>query len=124
MIRPQDRPFTPQEALREAAYLLERYGLCQGMSACDTQGVQVLPTDPSAVRFCVLGALSRVVTQKLGSLHLDPASDVYYTACRAVLDAVPDNQCITRWNDAEGRTTADAASLLRKATKIARPPRS
>lgn len=52
------------ERLRKARGFLTKKSWIKGDSALNAQGQTVLPTAPSAVKFCALGALSRAIGRR------------------------------------------------------------
>ena len=102
------------EVLDKAADLIEPAGAWgRVLYATNNQGVSVDAIDPSACRFCAMGAVYRAadVSSFKGVLSVRPA--------RVLLAAVVGGS-IARWNDAPERTQAEVVSKLREAAALAR----
>jgi len=103
------------EVLNRAADLIEPEGAwCQGHYARDAGGWSVDIGDPDACRFCIVGAVARVV----GSL--EEAEVILYEQGAAKLIS-PSSRTMSGFNDAANRTQAEVVSALRLAAST--PPR-
>lgn len=100
-----------EEVLRRAARLVER-GWVQDEFARDERGNVVNPESPAACEWCAMGALMRAAAE-------DAAPDEARVSC---LPYLPSG--LVRWNDAEGRTQADAVEMFTEAAKWAAKDRA
>lgn len=102
---------TPQDVLRQAADLIERTGWCQGVSAMNDSLIPVPVDDPSACRFCAIGAIR----------HVGATRGCYIESVDAVhaLALVIDDDYIGLWNDAPARTKEEVIATLRRAAETA-----
>lgn len=94
---------TPADVLEKAADLLMYSGWCQGFYAKDIKGRKVLERDPSACRFCAIGAVLRV-----GRGHAEAVRGAY-----AALQRVVPGERIAKWNDAPGRRRTEVVATMR-----------
>jgi hypothetical protein len=84
------------------AWQLVQSGWCQGVSALDSQGNGVVPESPSASRWCIHGALSRVYGEGTDDAHFRLAKSIgFWTTIH--------------WNDDPNRTQAEVVEALKKA---------
>lgn len=102
--------------LRAAADLIEPEGAwCHGAYAKDRRGQTVPPDSPRAERYCMLGAIMRVVC------HDDSERAVVSQAESMLHDAVDGVDVLSfgllDWNDKPGRKQADVVAALRKAAR-------
>lgn len=104
------------EQMLADAYELVLGGWCQGSSAQDEMGRAIEPSSAFARRWSVPGALERI--WKRGSEDPDAALDAFECANLALAAAVRDVP--HQWNDAPGRTRAEALEALAEATRLVR----
>lgn len=84
-------------------------GWCQGCFAIDSEGKHVLPDNPSAVAWCLIGATARSVAD--GTLSSEEEVEIY----RAIfMSGISRCQGFIEWNDAPGRTKEEVLALLKE----------
>jgi hypothetical protein len=98
------------------AYHLVSSGWCQHDAAQDDVGDPIAPPSLFARRWSPTGALQRLLEKT--SLDLALALVVYQRAHLALVEAVDDLPAA--WNDAPGRTQAEAADALLVAVSLVR----
>jgi hypothetical protein len=108
--RVEEKTVTGADALHRAADLLEEFGWTSGKLCRDSDGKGLSDArDPSAVSFCVSGAMGRAAMDLGGGTALwDDAFRILHQR----LGAGP-----VEWNDRLGRTKAEVVSALRSAAE-------
>jgi hypothetical protein len=104
------------ERMLADAYELVLGGWCQGSSAQDEMGRAIEPSSAFARSWSVSGALERV--WRRGGEHPDTALDAFERAHLALAGAARDVP--QKWNDAPGRTRAEALEMLAEARRLVR----
>jgi len=97
---------TTAEILRAARAKIEQ-GRCQRYYAQDALGRKIMSVDPSAERFCALGAIHCV------SPYGDPRTNAKTALTKITKVAIAD------FNDAPGRTQAEVLAAFDKAIALA-----
>jgi len=104
------QPLTIAEVLTRAADLIEPEGAwLQGEMAEDADGFEVSAGEPTAVCWCIAGAIRRVSSANPG---------LYGLARNLLLDHI--GESLVTWNDAPERTQAEVVAALRAAAEKAR----
>lgn len=106
------------QILTEVAQLL-KMGWCQGVSAKNSQGFAVIPSDPTARSWCLLGALERAVVA-YGQAHpyhrlpiLTSLIDLLAMPIPAHMTCEP-IRSVPLWNDLPERTHAEVLAHVER----------
>ena len=99
-------PASCLKLLIDARALIEK-GWCQRAFAKNKYGIKVTPHDPSAVCFCMVGAIKRFWSSQ------------EYKACLCLADFTRPHSLLS-WQDAPGRTKAEVLEVYDKAIAIAK----
>lgn len=85
------------ELMITAKHQLEK-GWCKGAVARDAFGKEVGALQPSAVSWCILGAMSYSTDKLLGPIR--PSHSMYASSCGIILKSIVDDQCdLVNMND-------------------------
>lgn len=98
-------------ALAAAADLIEETGWTQHTMARDSEGMSVMPFEPTATCFCAVAAIWRSTPMDGTSLREKGARK----QARQILEKQIGGT-IAQWNDAEGRTSQQIIETLRAAS--------
>ena len=101
------------ERILENAIESIKTGWTQEKMARNSDGHEVDPTDDSACRWCLIGALVKSTQNADGSVSMDLGSD-YHQATDSLRSLIGNNR-LSLWNDAEERTQEDVLTLLNAA---------
>lgn len=102
------------ERILESAIESIKTGWTQEKMARNSDGHEVDPTDDSACRWCLIGALLKSTQNADGSVSMDLGSE--YRDVTDTLKALIGEDRLSLWNDAEGRTQEDVLALLNAAS--------
>ena len=115
-------------ALKEAAKIIrKRENWCQGWQALDAENRQIRATDPEAVRFCLTGAISKVVfdgAPRLPDGGVDSDDETYNRRC-AMANAAKDHMtpfigdCRDVWEFNDNSPHASVIHAVTKAIAVA-----
>lgn len=108
------------KVLRRAAELVDQ-GHCQWYPALDEHGLSCSPIEPEAAAWCLTGAIERAAYELLGT---NPRVDrerpdyrvnerLFRAVGGALRDVKPEAWPGPEWNNAEGRTADEVATVLR-----------
>ncbi|HEX2615849.1 MAG TPA: hypothetical protein VHL10_10180 [Nitrososphaera sp.] len=121
------QPTLPQELL-ERAYKYVQAGWTQGVNAVNAEGKSVYDFDPSAVKWCAMGAIGRagadIKAVMLGNprvSELDARYETnlaYYLAINRLQEIIGDRATgVASFNDTVGRTQAEVLQVLKSAAE-------
>ena len=97
---------TVKQALIDTKTILQTKDWCQGNYARDANKKPVIASDPSAVSYCLVGAIWAAT----------PIIDWHLRAeISECLQLLNGNSIPTKWNDQKGRTKQEVIDLLDKA---------
>lgn len=88
-------------------------GWCKDSQARDADGLEVLPNDPSAKKFCVLGALDRCCVNNAEGLGS-------FRAAQELIREQIGTRSITEWNDNPRRRKREVLAVFDEAITRAR----
>lgn len=103
------------EQVLEGAIETVKMGWMQGDLAENATGDPVDPLSPSAVRWCIVGALTRVEGEEITFRKDTPG-------LRAIqaLESLLEDEILSNWNDEDDRTQEDVLSVLNLALERVR----
>ena len=98
-----------EQALRDAADILETNRFCRGTEAQDKQGHSINPNSSAAVAYCVVGAIIRAI----GGHSSKEDVDLRTKASELVSEVA--GEWITGYSDVRGRKKETVVKVLRQA---------
>lgn len=99
------------ERILEDAIETVKQGWTQGHMAVDAEWHDVDPTDSSACRRCLVGALRKAVVDNGGTVSL--VEDSSFTRMASTMKNIAGTERMSVWNDDKDRTQEDVVNLLK-----------
>lgn len=109
----ENRMVQAAEICERAATRLEQ-GWCQGVLATNGKGRGVLPDNPTACRFCIIGAIF--------SANYDFSDEAAHLRALIfdALEQITGSPSIPGWNDTPGRTQAEVVDVMKRTAQYFR----